>query len=63
MQVLFLVLVLMYRIINVRGFFEELTIHNFNGQSLTFKLTVNDSLLAENNQQLVIEAIDGNKNF
>jgi len=51
---------LMYRIINVRGFFEELTTHNFNGQTLTFKLTVNDSLLAENNQQIVIEAIDGN---
>ncbi|MFJ3389058.1 enhanced intracellular survival protein Eis [Lysinibacillus sp. NPDC086135] len=51
---------LMYRIINVRGFFEELTTHNFNGQTLTFKLTVKDSLLAENNQQIVIEAIDGN---
>lgn len=51
---------LMYRIINVRGFFEELTTHNFTGQTLTFKLTVNDSLLAENNQQIVIEAIDGN---
>lgn len=51
---------LMYRIINVRGFFEELTTHNFNGQTLTFKLTVNDSLLAENNQQIDIEAIDGN---
>ncbi|MEB2280497.1 sterol carrier protein domain-containing protein [Lysinibacillus xylanilyticus] len=46
---------LLYRIIN-----EELTTHNFNGQTLTFKLTVKDSLLAENNQQIVIEAIDGN---
>ncbi|KOS61139.1 GNAT family N-acetyltransferase [Lysinibacillus sp. FJAT-14222] len=51
---------LMYRIINVRGFFKELTTRNFNGQTLTFKLTVNDSLLSENNQQIVIEAIDGN---
>ncbi|MCY9546299.1 GNAT family N-acetyltransferase [Lysinibacillus xylanilyticus] len=51
---------LMYRIINVQGFFEELTTHNFNGQTLTFKLTVKDSLLVENNQQIVIKAIDGN---
>jgi len=51
---------LMYRIINVRGFFEELKTHNFNNQTLTFKLTVEDSLLPENNQQIVMKVIDGN---
>lgn len=50
----------MYRIINVRGFFEELKTHNFNNQTLTFKLTVEDSLLPENNQQIVMKVIDGN---
>lgn len=47
---------LMYRIINVQGFFEELTTHNFNGQTVTFKLTVKDY---ENNQQIVIKATEG----
>ncbi|MDM5250959.1 GNAT family N-acetyltransferase [Lysinibacillus sp. G4S2] len=50
---------LMYRIINVKGFFEELKTRNFNGQTVTFKLTVFDSLLIENNQQIVIEVING----
>ncbi len=54
---------LMYRIINVRGFFEALTAHNFNGQTLTCKLTVKDSLLPENNQQIIIKAIKGNINI
>lgn len=54
---------LMYRIINVKGFFEELTTHHFNGVTLTFKLTVMDSLLAENNQQLIIEVVEGTMNF
>ena len=51
---------LMYRIINVKGFFEELKTHNFNNQTLTFKLTVEDSLLPENNQQIVMKTVDGN---
>ncbi|WP_230875073.1 GNAT family N-acetyltransferase [Lysinibacillus cavernae] len=50
---------LMYRIMNVKGFFEELMIRNFNGVTLTFKLTVSDSLLVENNQQFIIEAVNG----
>jgi len=54
---------LMYRIINVKGFFEELTTHHFNGVTLTFKLTVTDSLLPENNQQLIIEAVKGTINI
>ncbi len=54
---------LMYRIINVKGFFEELTAHHFNGVTLTFKLTVSDSLLAENNQQLIIEVVEGTMNI
>ncbi|WP_243432636.1 GNAT family N-acetyltransferase [Lysinibacillus sphaericus] len=54
---------LMYRIINVKGFFEELTTHHFNGVTLTFKLTVTDSLLAENNQQLIIQAVEGTINM
>jgi len=35
---------LMYRIINVKGFFDELITRNFNGVTLTFKLNVMDSL-------------------
>ncbi|WP_369436398.1 GNAT family N-acetyltransferase [Lysinibacillus fusiformis] len=50
---------LMYRIINVIGFFHELKTHNFNGSSLTFKLTVKDSLLTENNLSILIQAVDG----
>ncbi|MFJ7408562.1 MULTISPECIES: enhanced intracellular survival protein Eis [unclassified Lysinibacillus] len=50
---------LMYRIINVRGFFQELKTHNFNNSNLTVKLTVTDSLLAENNQNIILQAVDG----
>lgn len=50
---------LMYRIINVKGFFDELITRNFNGVTLTFKLNVMDSLLAKNNQQLIVEAVNG----
>ncbi len=50
---------LMYRIINVKGFIDELKTRNFNGVTLTFKLNVMDSLLIENNQQLIIEAVKG----
>jgi predicted acetyltransferase len=50
---------LMYRIINVRGFFQELKTHNFNNSNMTVKLTVSDSLLAENNQTIILQAVDG----
>lgn len=50
---------LMYRIINVKGFFDEVKTRNFNGVSMRFKLNVIDSLLAENRQQLIIEAVKG----
>ncbi len=50
---------LMYRIINVRGFFQELKRHHFNNSNITFKLTVYDSLLEENNKPLIIRAVDG----
>ncbi|WP_396631505.1 sterol carrier protein domain-containing protein, partial [Lysinibacillus sp. D4B1_S16] len=53
----------MYRIINVKHFFEELTTHHFNGVTLTFKLTVSDSLLPENKQQLIIEVVEGTMNI
>ncbi|WDV06868.1 GNAT family N-acetyltransferase [Lysinibacillus irui] len=54
---------LMYRIINVKGFFDELKTRNFNGVTLTIKLIVMDSLLVENSQQLIIEAVNGTINI
>ncbi len=54
---------LMYRIINVKGFFDELKTRNFNGVTLTLKLIVMDSLLVENSQQLIIEAVNGTINI
>jgi len=50
---------LMYRIINVKGFFQELKAHPVNNSDLTVKLTVSDSLLAENNQSFMLKVVDG----
>lgn len=47
---------LMYRIINVKGIFEDLKDHNFNFVNAKLKLTINDSLLPQNNLELILHA-------
>lgn len=45
---------LMYRIINLRRFFELLAEHDFGGETLTLKLSVRDSFLPEENGDTVV---------
>jgi len=46
---------LMYRIINVRGFFEELTTHNFNGQ--TFIEAIDGNIKISNSTNYDVEMV------
>ncbi len=50
---------IMYRVIDARGVWEELTGHGFNGVSVKAKLTVRDSFLPENDGAVVVHFTDG----
>jgi predicted acetyltransferase len=50
---------IMYRVIDVRGIWEELADHSFNGVSLKVKFTVRDSFLPENDGAVVVHFTDG----
>lgn len=50
---------LMYRVINVKGIFEDLKDHNFNLVNAKLKLKIIDSLLPQNNLELILQAEDG----
>ncbi|MCM3764359.1 enhanced intracellular survival protein Eis [Neobacillus niacini] len=50
---------LMYRVINTKGIFEDLQDHSFNAVSLTMKLSIEDTFLAQNSQELVLHFIEG----
>lgn len=45
---------LMYRIINLRRFFEVLAGHNFGGESLLLRVTVRDTLLPQENGSVLV---------
>ncbi|WP_077622655.1 GNAT family N-acetyltransferase [Sediminibacillus massiliensis] len=51
----------MYRIINVRGFFEELKEknHRFNQVTISIKLMIYDDLCSENDQPFIVKFRDG----
>lgn len=44
----------MYRVVNVKGIFGELSNHNFNGQDCKLKITVKDNFLPENDGSTII---------
>ncbi len=50
---------IMYRVIDTRGIWKELTDHSFNGVSLRVKLTVRDSFVPENDGSVVVHFTDG----
>lgn len=50
---------LMYRIINVKGIFEELEEHNFNHVNTRLKLDIKDTFLPQNNQKHILHVNDG----
>lgn len=50
---------LMYRIINVKGILEEMKEHNFNQVDTKLKLNLKDTLLPQNNQELILHVKDG----
>ncbi|MDC0764769.1 GNAT family N-acetyltransferase [Brevibacillus sp. AG] len=50
---------LMYRIIDVPGFFRQLSHHHFGSETVNVKLTIRDSFLPENAGTWLIKFIDG----
>ena len=50
---------LMYRLLNAKSWFEAMAGHNFNGQTLTVKFNIQDTLLPHNNGSLVISFLHG----
>ncbi|MED1919278.1 GNAT family N-acetyltransferase [Bacillus thuringiensis] len=50
---------LMYRIIDVLGFFRQLSHHRFGSETVNVKLTIRDSFLPENEGTWVIKFVDG----
>ncbi|MEH7334462.1 GNAT family N-acetyltransferase [Neobacillus drentensis] len=50
---------LMYRIINVHGIFEDLKNRNFNHVTAKVKLKIKDTLLPQNNVELILHAQNG----
>jgi predicted acetyltransferase len=50
---------LMYRVVNVPRFFEQLADHDFGGQTCRLKVTLHDSFLPENKGDWVIGFVNG----
>lgn len=50
---------LMYRIIDVRGFFKDYCPRQVNTDNVACKLTVHDSFLPANSQQIILKVTDG----
>ncbi|MGG4441419.1 GNAT family N-acetyltransferase [Brevibacillus fortis] len=50
---------LMYRIIDVPGFFRQLTHHQFGSETVNVNLTIRDSFLPENEGTWLIKFVDG----
>lgn len=50
---------IMYRVTDPRAVFAALKGHNFNGQSCKLKLTINDSLIKENNGSIIVHFDNG----
>jgi predicted acetyltransferase len=50
---------LMYRIIDVKGFFDILSGHNFGRQSVTLKLNIKDDFFAENSGSVTVKLEKG----
>lgn len=50
---------LMYRVLDVKGLFEALGDHDFNGQNVRLKLTVRDSFLPENDGSVLLDVTGG----
>lgn len=50
---------IMYRVINNRRLFENLSGHNFGGVTLTLKLNIHDSFFPKNNENIIIQFENG----
>jgi len=50
---------IMYRVINTAGIFQDLATNNFGGQTYKLKLTIQDSLVPENNGSTIIHFESG----
>jgi predicted acetyltransferase len=50
---------LMYRVVNVPRFFEQLADHDFGGQTCRLKVTLHDSFLPENEGDWVVGFVNG----
>jgi predicted acetyltransferase len=50
---------MMYRIINVKGVFADLSMHNFNNQSCKVKITIKDTFISTNNGSAIINFENG----
>jgi predicted acetyltransferase len=50
---------LMYRVIDVKGIFQQLTEHNFGGATCSIRITVNDDFFAENHGSTLVRFKDG----
>jgi predicted acetyltransferase len=50
---------MMYRIIDVKRYFEILAQHNFNNQTCRLKFSINDTLFTPNNGSIVVSFVNG----
>lgn len=49
----------MYRVIDMKGLFQQLAQHNFNNQSCAVKITIQDTFFRENNGSTIVDFTDG----
>lgn len=50
---------LMYRLIDVKDFFENVKYHNFNNETCILKMNIRDSFLKENDRSVIVDFKDG----